>query len=65
MNVGKFGSLTLIAGAALVIAAPVAQADTGSSELIGPSGLDIGCLIRTLSADTPQIDCSPLPPPLH
>ncbi|WP_405161622.1 hypothetical protein OG203_35625 [Nocardia sp. NBC_01499] len=47
----------LLCAASLFIAAPAAQAGTGSSSL--GSLIDVGCLLQTLSAQSPTADCQP------
>ncbi|MEU7141493.1 hypothetical protein ABZ942_18705 [Nocardia sp. NPDC046473] len=48
----------LLCAAALFIAAPTAQAGTGSSSL--GSLINVGCLLQSLSAQSPTADCHPV-----
>ncbi|MFE9581151.1 hypothetical protein ACFYO1_32590 [Nocardia sp. NPDC006044] len=41
----------------LFIVAPAAHADTGSSSL--GALINVGCLLQTLSAESPTADCKP------
>lgn len=47
----------LLCAASLFIAAPAAQAGTGSSG--SGSLINVGCLLQSLSAQSPTADCHP------
>ncbi|MEV6560347.1 hypothetical protein AB0M22_31835 [Nocardia sp. NPDC051756] len=47
----------LLCAASLFLAAPAAQADTGSSSL--GALINVGCLLQSLSAESPTADCKP------
>ncbi|MBF6329534.1 hypothetical protein [Nocardia transvalensis] len=47
----------MLCAASLFIAAPMAQAGTGSSSL--SSQIDVGCILQSLSGEPPTADCKP------
>ncbi|MEU4710612.1 hypothetical protein AB0G00_29720 [Nocardia salmonicida] len=49
---------TVLVAASLFVAAPVAQADTGSADSAS-SSINIGCLIQSLQGIPPTADCNP------
>ncbi|MBC7304364.1 MAG: hypothetical protein H5T78_25890 [Nocardia sp.] len=53
MIVRKVAAGTVLVAASLFIASPVAQADTGSS------GINVGCLLQSLSGEPATADCNP------
>ncbi|WP_153338516.1 hypothetical protein [Nocardia aurantia] len=63
MFVRTFSVAGMICAATVLISAPAAVADSGSSSLSGPSSLsgqiNLGCLIETFSAQSPSASCHP------
>ncbi|PXX71737.1 hypothetical protein DFR70_1011171 [Nocardia tenerifensis] len=57
MNTRKLMAGGLLCAASLLVAAPQAQAGTGSSSL--GSLINVGCLLQSLSAQSPTADCKP------
>lgn len=47
----------LLCAASLFVATPAAQADPGSSSL--GALINVGCLLQSLSAESPTADCKP------
>ncbi|MFC4127195.1 hypothetical protein [Nocardia rhizosphaerae] len=68
MNVRKFATAALLPVAAVLLSTPAANAGTGSSELLGPSGsggqINLGCLLQSLSGTPPTADCDPVEIPV-
>ncbi|MGW6425847.1 hypothetical protein ACWF9G_20720 [Nocardia sp. NPDC055029] len=63
MNLRTAGAGALLVSATLLLASPVAHADTGSLDFLGPSGsgggINLGCLLQSLSGESPTADCDP------
>ncbi|MDO3650946.1 hypothetical protein [Nocardia mangyaensis] len=53
MNIRKICLGALLVAAPLLIAAPAANADTGSSSI------NLGCILQSLSGESPTADCDP------
>ncbi|MFF2087534.1 hypothetical protein ACFVVM_27485 [Nocardia sp. NPDC058176] len=53
MNIRKICLGALVVAAPLLIAAPAANADTGSSQI------NLGCILQSLSGESPTADCDP------
>ncbi|MGY0497695.1 hypothetical protein ACWZHB_04265 [Nocardia sp. FBN12] len=67
MNTRKLGAAIVLATAAMLLGSPTALADTGSADplaFLGPSGsgggINLGCILESLSGGPATADCNPV-----
>ncbi|WP_280340702.1 hypothetical protein [Nocardia neocaledoniensis] len=53
MNIRRLCLGAVLVAAPLLVASPAAQADTGSSSI------NLGCILQSLSGESPTADCDP------
>ncbi|MEV0336069.1 hypothetical protein [Nocardia sp. NPDC050717] len=53
MNIRNLCLGALLVAAPLLVVSPAAHADTGSSSI------NLGCILQSLSGETPTADCNP------
>ncbi|MEU4599968.1 hypothetical protein [Nocardia sp. NPDC023988] len=58
MNLRRPISVLMLAGASVLLTQPVAHAETGSSQI------NVGCILQSLSGESPTADCNPAPIPV-
>lgn len=64
MNTRKLGAAIVLATAAILLGSPTALADTGSADFLSPSGsgggINLGCILQSLSGGPSTADCDPV-----
>ncbi|KAF0842531.1 hypothetical protein [Nocardia caishijiensis] len=58
MNLRRPVSVLMFASAAVLLTQPVAHAETGSSQI------NVGCILQSLSGESPTADCDPVQIPV-